>query len=51
MMAIPEEISTLVFDWGDTLMLLDARFSGVIKDDQIGAHCRLLPFVLIVVGA
>jgi putative hydrolase of the HAD superfamily len=31
-MTIPPEITTLVFDWGDTLMAVDPRFSGAMSD-------------------
>jgi HAD superfamily hydrolase (TIGR01509 family) len=31
-MAIPSEITTIVFDWGDTLMATDARYSGVMAE-------------------
>jgi len=31
-MTIPLEITTLVFDWGDTLMTVDPRFSGAMGD-------------------
>jgi putative nucleotidyltransferase with HDIG domain len=31
-MTIPAEITTLVFDWGDTLMAIDPRFSGAMAD-------------------
>lgn len=31
-MPIPDDITTIVFDWGDTLMSVDPRFSGPMAD-------------------